>query len=78
MGKIIFEFDSIEESEEARTALDGPNWKMAMWRLDQDLRSIIKHGHVNNREATSEEIEAADDLRTRIREILNDYNLDLE
>jgi len=78
MGKIIFEFDSIEESEEARTALDGSNWKMAMWRLDQDLRSIIKYGHVNNREATSEEIEAADDLRTRIREILNDYNLDLE
>jgi HD-like signal output (HDOD) protein len=78
MGKIIFEFDSIEESEEARTALDGSNWKMAMWRLDQDLRNIIKHGHVDNREATSEEIEAADDLRTRIREILNDYNLDLE
>lgn len=78
MAKIILEFDSIEEAEEARTALDGSNWKMAMWDLDQDLRGTVKHGYIGNREATSEEIEAADKLREKIRGILQDYNLNLD
>jgi len=38
MGKIILEFDSNEESQDARVALDGHKWKNAMWELDQKLR----------------------------------------
>jgi hypothetical protein len=30
MGKIILEFDSIEESVEAKNALDGSKWKIAI------------------------------------------------
>ena len=78
MGKIIFEFDSIEEKEDARDALDGYKWKLAMWDLDQDLRGIVKHGYYGNREATSEEIDVADKVRDKIRRILADYNLNLE
>ena len=78
MGKIILEFDSIEESEEARTALDGSKWKGAVWDLDQELRKIVKYGQFDGREATSEEMEIADKLREKIREILEDYNLNLE
>jgi len=78
MGKIILQFDSIEESEEARTALDGPNWKLAVWHFDQHLRGIIKHGFDGNREASSEEIDIADNMRSKLRSILDDYNLDLE
>lgn len=44
MGKIILEFDSIEESIEARNALYGTKWKIAMWDLDQKLRAMVKHG----------------------------------
>ena len=81
MGKIIIEFDSLEESQDARTALDGWKWKMAMWDLDQILRSTVKHGVSitdRSKEASSEEIDAADKLREEIRDILNGYSLNLE
>ena len=78
MGKIILEFDSDEEREDARTALDAYKWKGAVWDLDQELRNIVKHGHIDNREATTEEVEAAEKLREELRRILEDYNLNLE
>jgi hypothetical protein len=81
MGKIIFEFDSVEESHDARVALDGMKWKMAMWDLDQLLRGTTKYGAslVNpSKEATSDEIDAAHKVRDEIREILTGYGLNLE
>jgi hypothetical protein len=44
MGKIILEFDSQEEANDARTALDGHKWQHAMWELDQKLRQTTKYG----------------------------------
>jgi hypothetical protein len=76
MGKIILEFDS-EDAEDARTALDGSNWKAVVWDLDQELRNTVKHGYIGNKEATSEEVDAADDLRKKLREIIENYNLNL-
>ena len=82
MGKIILEFDSLEESQDARVALDGYKWKMAMWDLDQMLRSTVKYGvgilDSTKNQATDPEIEVADKLREEIRGILNDYGLNLE
>jgi hypothetical protein len=78
MGKIILEFDSIEEQYDARVALDGSKWKLAMWDLDQKLRSATKYGVIDNKEATPEEQDMADKVRDFIRDILNDYNLNLE
>lgn len=72
------EFDSVEEAEEIRTALDGSNWKSAMWDLDQELRKIAKYGQINGKEATSEERDAADKIREELRRILEEYNLNLE
>lgn len=72
MGKIILEFDSIEESEEAKTALQAEDWKQAMWAVDQKLRSIVKYGGYSE-----EETEFADKLREEIREILNSHGLTL-
>jgi hypothetical protein len=76
--KITLEFDSIEEKDDARVALDGYKWKNAMWELDQLLRSATKYGSFERREATSEEQDMAQKLRDAIREILNEYNLNLE
>jgi hypothetical protein len=76
--KITLEFDSIEEQDDARVALDGYKWKNAMWELDQLLRSVAKYGSFERREATSEEQDMAQKLRDAIREILNEYNLNLE
>jgi hypothetical protein len=76
--KITLEFDSIEEQDDARVALDGYKWKMAMWDLDQLLRSTTKHGFFERREATSEEQDMAQKLRDAMRDILNEYNLILD
>jgi hypothetical protein len=73
MGKIILEFDSIEESEEAKTAFQAGDWKQAMWAVDQRLRSIVKYGEY------SEEItEFTDKLREEIREMLYSDGLKLD
>ena len=73
MGKIILEFDSIEESEEAKTALQAEDWKQAMWAVDQKLRSIVKYGGYSE-----EEREFADKLREEIREMLYSDGLKLD
>jgi hypothetical protein len=79
--KMILEYDCEEESDDARTALDGYKWKMAMWDLDQSLRSTTKHGvsmSDKSKEATSEEMDMADKIRDAIRDILNEHNLNLD
>jgi hypothetical protein len=76
--KITIEY---EEADEARDALDGYKWKLAMWDLDQLLRSTTKYGNSiisHNEEASSEEIEVADKLREEIRDILSNYGLKLD
>jgi hypothetical protein len=81
MAEIILKFDSLEESEDARVALDGYKWKLAMWDLDQKLRSITKYGAsitAPNTSATGVEQDVADKLREEIREILDGYSLNLE
>jgi hypothetical protein len=81
MGKIILEFDSVEELHDAKVALDGMKWKAAMWDLDQKLRSTTKHGISfldSTTAATENEIEVAQKIRDEIWEILNSYNLSLE
>jgi hypothetical protein len=81
MGKIIFEFDSVEESHDARVALDAMKWKMAMWDLDQKLRGTTKYAASlvdPSQQATNEEIDVAHKVRDELREILNGYGLNLE
>lgn len=43
MGKVTFEFDSIEEQEDILTVANADNWKLAVWELQQFLRSKIKY-----------------------------------
>jgi len=81
MSKIILEFDGIEEADDARTALDGYKWKLAMWDLDQELRSIVKYQKSiinSDKPASGEEMDAADKIREKIREILEGYSIQLE
>lgn len=74
MGKITFEFDSIEEAEDVRTALDGYKYKLVIWDFDQYLRNQIKY----NDKLPSEIAEAYEDLREKLREFLNDYRVNIE
>jgi spermidine synthase len=81
MGKIILEFDSFEESVEARVALDAMKWKYVISDLDEELRKTTKYdvSILNQDETASEqEILIAEKYRERIREILHDNGLVLD
>lgn len=78
MGKIILEFDSDEEKDEARMALDGYKWRGIVWDIDQEMRKITKYGYFGNREATKEEVEAAEKVREELRRLLEEWNLNLD
>ena len=77
MGKVIIEFDSVEEQDDINMALNGYKYSVILHTLDNDLRSITKHGVYKNREATEQEIELAQDLRDSIRSYLSEFNLSL-
>jgi len=77
---VILEFGD-DETKDAEIALNGWKWKLAMWDLDQLLRSTVKHGVSilnNNQQATDAEINVADKIREELREILHGYSLNLE
>ena len=74
MSKIILEFDSVEEAQDARDAIDGWKWKDAMWELDQWLRGELKY----NDNLSQETYDTYDKLREKIREVLNDNGLNIE
>lgn len=80
MAKIILEFDSNEEFEEAKTGLTGTQWKAVMWQLDQQLRDTTKYGKSiihRNTQATDQEIETVEAVRELIRNLLQDFELSL-
>lgn len=79
MAKVIIEFDTVDEADEIRNALDGYKWKLAMWDLDQKLRGVTKYGESLIKDEASEiEVDVAIAMREEIRTVLNSYNLNLE
>lgn len=74
MGKIILEFDSVEEQDDARDALDGYKWKLAVWDIDQHLRSELKY----NDNIKAEVYDALEKVRDKIRDILEGYGIKLD
>ena len=81
MGRIILEFDSIEEAQDARDAINVSNYKAVLWDLDASLRATTKYGtsFTNpNQEATSEEIEIIEKVRERLHELLSEYNVKID
>jgi hypothetical protein len=79
MGKVVIEFDTFEEADEIRTALDGYKWKLAIWDIDQKLRSITKYGESLIQDSASElEQEIANAMRDELRNVLNSYDLNLD
>jgi hypothetical protein len=75
MGKVILEFDSFEEQDEIKKALDGYKWALAMWDLDNQLRSVVKY---SGEDVSGDVVDFADKLREDIRDTLSGYGLSLE
>lgn len=76
--KVTIEFDEDSEQEDIQSALNGWKWKLSMFNLDQELRSIVKHGYIGNREATDCEMECYNKCREMLREAMNDNNLNFD
>lgn len=70
--KVTIEY---EERAEAIQALNADRWQGAMWKLDQELRGIVKHGYIGSREATECEIECYDQCRKMLREAMEDNDI---
>ena len=65
---------TFDEEEDLLTAINGYKYKLALWYLDQFLRSELKY----NAELTEEQYDYAEKIREKLYELLNDYNLQLE
>ena len=79
--KVTLEFDGDEERDDLQVALDGYKWKSAMWELDQLLRKTTKYGTSqlpDTESATEIERDVAEATRESIREILSEWNLNLD
>jgi hypothetical protein len=72
MGKITLTFDSNEEAEEARTALDAGKWRILAWHLDQYLRNKVKHC------PDDEDFHAYEAVRDKLHSLLEESNLNLD
>ena len=77
MGKVILEFDSLEEQDDINMALNGYKYSVILHQLDNDLRCITKYGVYKNRDATEQEMDLAQDLRDSIQSYLSEFNLSL-
>lgn len=78
---ITLTFDSVEEAEEARTALDGHKYKVVLWELDQMFRQCVKYNNSfmdKTKPATDAEVDIADKLREILRDYLQEYNINID
>lgn len=73
--KITIEY---EDKDEAIQAINADRWQGALWKLDQNLRGIVKHGYIGNREATDCEIECYDQCREMLRDAMNDNDISFD
>jgi len=78
--KVTLEFNGEEEQGDLKTALDGYKWKNAMWDLDQELRKTIKYGEsfLPDKNISEQEILIVEGIRKYLREIVSNYNLNLD
>jgi hypothetical protein len=72
--KITIEFENEDAADDARDALDGYKWKLAVWDIDQELRKSIKYDDKLHPEVA----DAFEKLRDEIREILSSYKIQMD
>jgi len=71
--KAILEFDLPKDNQDFQSAINGNNYKSAIWEFDQLLRSEMKY-----KELTDDTYKAYDYCRTELRKILEQDNLFIE
>jgi hypothetical protein len=71
--KAILEFDLPEDQDDFQAAINGNNYKSAIWNFDQLLRSEMKY-----KELSDETYKAYKYCREELRKILEEDNLFIE
>jgi hypothetical protein len=71
--KAILEYFLPEENSDFQAAINGENYKSAIWEFDQLLRSEMKY-----KELTDDTYKAYDFCRKELRKILEQDNLFIE
>ena len=65
---------TFDDENDLLVAINGYKYKLALWQVDQFLRSEMKY----NDKLTSEQYDYAEMLRDKLHEFINDFNLTLE
>ena len=65
---------TFDDENDLLVAINGYKFKLALWQLDQFLRSEMKY----NDKLTEEQYEYAEIVRNKLHEFINDFNLTLE
>jgi hypothetical protein len=71
--KAVLEFDLPEDQDDFQAAINGHNYKSAIWNFDQLLRSEMKY-----KELSDETYKAYKYCREELRKILEEDNLFIE
>ena len=65
---------TFDDENDLLVAINGYKFKLALWQVDQFLRSEMKY----NDKLTSEQYDYAEMLRDKLHEFINDYNVALD
>ena len=65
---------TFDDENDLLVAINGYKFKLALWQVDQFLRSEMKY----NDKLTSEQYDYAEMLRNKLHEFINDFNVTLE
>lgn len=78
MAKAILEFDLNEpdDREAHKRAVKSLDLVLALWDIDQYLRSQIKYG--DEIELTDEQFTTLDETREKLHSILREYNISFD
>jgi hypothetical protein len=71
--KAVLEFDLPEDNTDFQAAINGSNYKSAIWHFDEHLRSEMKY-----KELSDETYKAYKYCREELRKILEEDNLFIE
>ena len=73
--KAILEFNLPDDESEFKDAVNGSNWKHAMWKVDQELRSRTKYAPDTMSDEALNELK---EIRDFLHQTLNERSLDLD
>ena len=74
--KAVLEFNLPEDKTDFELANEGNKWWLVAWDMDQWLRAQIKFPE--NMNLSDDGYEVLEKCREKLRELIDEYNLDLD